>query len=183
MLNGDMFAHKFHNGDWFKLTIYGYYGGAVSDSVSAYLADFLFPDSSMNYILKTWQWVDLLPLHDVDSLVFSLTSSDTGMYGMNTPAYFCMDNFTTDESALGVKSTAALTIKVYPNPATDMLYADVPDNTAQQIAISDMAGNTVASYRVTSSHMEMSTQTLPAGVYMLTISGAGKSGNIKFVKQ
>ncbi|MEZ4565949.1 MAG: DUF4465 domain-containing protein [Desulfobacterales bacterium] len=32
----------------------------------------------------------------VKELTFSLSSTDTGDYGMNTPAYFAMDNF--DES-------------------------------------------------------------------------------------
>jgi hypothetical protein len=49
--DGDPFARKFHNGDWFKLTVHGYLGGVPNpDSVTFYLADFLFPDSTMNYI-------------------------------------------------------------------------------------------------------------------------------------
>ncbi|MEZ4953573.1 MAG: DUF4465 domain-containing protein [Saprospiraceae bacterium] len=32
-------------------------------------------------------------LGHVDSL-FTLSSSDAGVFGMNTPAYFCLDNLT-----------------------------------------------------------------------------------------
>jgi Domain of unknown function (DUF4465)/Secretion system C-terminal sorting domain len=46
-------------------------------------------------ILKTWQWVDLHSLGNVDSLIFSFSSSQNGQYGINTPTYFAMDNFTT----------------------------------------------------------------------------------------
>ena len=182
--SGDIFSRKFHNGDWFKLTIYGYYGGAmVPDSVSVYLADFLFPDTTMNYILKTWEWVNLLPLGHVDSLLFSLSSTDNSMYGMNTPAYFCIDNFTTNERSLGINSTPAATAKVYPNPATNMLYVDIADNTARQVQIKDMAGNIVDTYTVTSPHTGINTAALAPGVYLLQINGDGTSGNIKFVKQ
>jgi hypothetical protein len=44
------------------------------------------------YIDK-WTYVDLTEFGKVDAIFFTLTSSDNGDYGMNTPAYFCMDNF------------------------------------------------------------------------------------------
>ncbi|MBC7451396.1 MAG: DUF4465 domain-containing protein, partial [Cytophagales bacterium] len=43
--------------------------------------------------LNTWRWIDLRSLGVVDSLVFTFTSSDVGMYGMNTPAYVAIDHF------------------------------------------------------------------------------------------
>jgi hypothetical protein len=187
-------ARKFHNGDWFKLTIYGYSGGVLkADSASVYLADFLFPDSTMNYVLNTWQWVDLLPLGNVDSLQFALSSTDNGVYGMNTPAYFCMDNFTTYETDTTADTTIsylatnnivpATAAKVYPNPAINTLYVDVTDNTVQQISVMDIAGNVISTYSVTGNHIEINTATLAAGIYMLQLSGNGKTASTKFVKQ
>ena len=65
-----------------------------TDSVDFYLADYRFADNSEDYIVKDWTFVSLEALGDVDSLLFSLTSTDNdSMFGMNTPAYFCMDNF------------------------------------------------------------------------------------------
>jgi len=187
-------ARKFHNGDWFKLTIYGYSGGALKpDSVSTYLADFLFPDPSMNYILNTWQWVDLLPLGNVDSLQFSLSSTDNGSFGMNTPAYFCIDNFTTYEtdtmpdttvSHLAVSNSGqSLVAKVYPNPVINTLYVDLTGNTVQQLSVMDMEGNMINSNSVAGNHIEINTATLSAGTYLLQLSGNGKSASTKFVKQ
>jgi hypothetical protein len=43
------------------------------------------------HILNTWKCVGLRSLGTVKSLEFSLSSSDTGEFGMNTPAYFAMD--------------------------------------------------------------------------------------------
>lgn len=103
MKYGDAFAKKFGgvtgtDPDWFRLTITGWYqGNPIADSVYFYLADFRSADTTQHYILKSWKFIDLLPLGNVDSLFFTLSSSDTGIYGMNTPAYFAFDNFMTTD--------------------------------------------------------------------------------------
>ncbi|SFW36209.1 protein of unknown function [Prevotellaceae bacterium HUN156] len=92
MTNGDGFAKKFDKGDWFKLTITGYdAAGEVTGTKDFYLAD--LRDPSKAYIINDWRYVDLSGLGKVKKLGFELTSSDNGDYGMNTPAYFCFDNF------------------------------------------------------------------------------------------
>jgi len=92
MTNGDGFAKKFDKGDWFKLTITGYdVDGNETGTKDYYLAD--LRDPSKAYIINDWRYVDLSGLGKVKSLSFELSSSDTGDYGMNTPAYFCFDNF------------------------------------------------------------------------------------------
>jgi hypothetical protein len=53
-----------------------------------------YEDPEDDYILKEWEWLDLTSLGLVTSLNFALESSDVGEYGMNTPAYFCIDDFT-----------------------------------------------------------------------------------------
>ncbi|MBW2037196.1 MAG: DUF4465 domain-containing protein [Deltaproteobacteria bacterium] len=98
MLEGDQFAKKFGGDDgtdpdWFLLTITGRDAdGNETGTVEFYLADFRPDDNSQDYIVDNWRWVDLTSLGTVKSLEFSLTSSDTGDWGMNTPAYFCIDN-------------------------------------------------------------------------------------------
>ncbi len=110
MKDGDGFAKKFggaskNDPDWFKLTVRKWLGGVMTnDSVTFYLADYRFTNNASDYIVKTWQWVDLSSLGNVDSLKFILSSSDMGLYGMNTPAFFCMDNF---NSAYDVPATFA----------------------------------------------------------------------------
>jgi hypothetical protein len=112
MKNGDQFAKKFGgptgtDPDWFRLTVKGYLNGnVVPDSVDVYLADFRSPDTTQHYILHSWQFVNLQSLGNVDSLFFLQYSSDTGAYGMNTPAYFCMDNFITTDGAPVVNTVA-----------------------------------------------------------------------------
>lgn len=97
MLDGDGFAKKFggtsgDDADWFKLTINGWNDAVQTGSVDFYLADFRFADNSLDYIVKDWAYVDLSSLGTINSLSFALTSSDTGPFGINTPAYFAMDS-------------------------------------------------------------------------------------------
>ena len=185
MRSGDAFARKFHDGDWFLLTVKGFTAGALTtDSVNFYLADFRFTDSSMNYLVKNWQWVNLASLGHVDSLQFQLSSTDNGSFGMNTPAYFCMDNFTTNEGDVAVKNTQVqYAAKVYPNPAVNTLYVDIADNAIQQVSVMDMTGNVLGVYNVTGGHVEINTSALAAGLYTLQLMGNGKSATTKFVKQ
>ena len=80
--------------DWFKLTVYGTdsAGTLLPNSVELYLADYRFADGSLDYILDEWTFLDLSPLATAQDLYFNLASSDVGTFGMNTPAYFAMDN-------------------------------------------------------------------------------------------
>jgi hypothetical protein len=94
MLNGDQFAHKFGPGDFFLLDVQGYSGpnrtGMKVGEVDFYLANFL---GSNSYIINTWQNLNLASLGNAESLQFGLSSSDNDpVYGMNTPAFFAIDN-------------------------------------------------------------------------------------------
>jgi hypothetical protein len=98
MLQGGTFSKRFGgptgtDPDWFMLSITGRdTAGNTTGKVDFYLADFQFEDDSQDYIVNSWQFVDLTPLGEVKSLQFTLTSSDMDPdYGMNTPGYFCLD--------------------------------------------------------------------------------------------
>jgi hypothetical protein len=99
MKNGDMFAKKFggesgNDPDYFKLMIEALNAeGKPVDTVYFYLADFRSTDNSKDYILNKWTWVDLSELKEANSLRFSLSSSDNSWGYMNTPGYFCLDDF------------------------------------------------------------------------------------------
>ena len=61
--------------------------------MDVYLADYRNADPGLDYVLTDWAWVDLTSLGDqVSQLGFTLTSSDNSRFGMNTPAYFAIDN-------------------------------------------------------------------------------------------
>ena len=106
MRDGDAFAKKFggvngNDSDWFRLLATGWQNGAVKATTAEfYLADFRAADNSKDYIVKDWAWFDLQVLGNVDSISFLMESTDTaGGFGMNNPAYFVMDDFTTADIA------------------------------------------------------------------------------------
>lgn len=86
MMNGDSYAKKFTEDDWFKLTITGYKGEEETGKVDFYLA-------KDGKFVTSWDYVDLSSLGKVTKLAFALSSTDNGDWGMNTPAYFCFDDF------------------------------------------------------------------------------------------
>ncbi|TWT83037.1 hypothetical protein CA13_45000 [Planctomycetes bacterium CA13] len=108
MRDGDSFAEPFggasgNEPDWFLLTIEGKDpGGASVGTVDFYLADYRFADSASDYIVDTWQTIDLSSLGQAASLQFALTSSDVGTFGMNTPAFFAVDNLQLVEPGLAI---------------------------------------------------------------------------------
>jgi len=103
--DGDAFSKKFggedgNDPDWFKLTITGKDAGdKATGTVAFYLADYRFEDTSRDYIVDQWTWVDLSPLGEIAGLEFVLSSSDEGDWGMNTPAYFALDHLNTCSGA------------------------------------------------------------------------------------
>ena len=128
MRDGDYFSKKFggetgEDPDFFLLTIKGYYNGVLTaDSVKLYLADYRSNDSDGDFIRNEWRWVDLKSLGNVDSLWMQLSSTDVGQFGMNTPAFFCIDNLTTSDGTTSVFDVTTRQLDVYPNPASEVIH-------------------------------------------------------------
>ncbi|WP_144059577.1 DUF4465 domain-containing protein [Rhodopirellula sallentina] len=105
MRDGDFFAKQFGgedgtDPDYFLLTIEGLDASGESvGEIDFYLADYRFEDDSLDYIVDDWTTVDLSSLSAASSLQFSFESSDVGEFGMNTPAFFAIDNLLIDRSA------------------------------------------------------------------------------------
>jgi hypothetical protein len=93
--DGSTIKGKFTDGDYFILTAIGYGSDNKNiGKVDFYLADFRNGKSD---IVNTWTWVDFTPIASAKYIVFEMSSTDTGEYGMNTPSYFCMDDITLTE--------------------------------------------------------------------------------------
>lgn len=122
MKEGDAYAKKFGGDDgtgpdWFLLTIEGFDSlQNSSGTVEFYLADFRNGDASKDYILDSWKYVDLSSLGEISNLHFRLSSSDMGDWGMNTPAYFCMDELNYFDLS-----------PIVVNPIADIGHFDNPD--------------------------------------------------------
>ncbi len=117
MLTGDGFAKKFGGAsgddpDWFKLTAYGAdaAGAVLSASVDFYLADYRFADDSLDYIVDDWRYMDLSALAGARTIFFNVSSTDLGVFGMNTPGYFAVDDvqYTIADAAVPEPSSLVL---------------------------------------------------------------------------
>lgn len=103
MSEGDGYAKKFGgedgtDPDWFKITFTGEDGnGNTTADIDFYLADFRSDNSSEDYIVDSWKWVDLSALGKVSKVYYTLSGSDMGEYGLNTPTFFCLDKIAVEK--------------------------------------------------------------------------------------
>jgi hypothetical protein len=173
---GDDFSKKFggesgDDPDYFKLIIRGYLDGIETEPVEFFLADYRFSNNDNDYIVKSWEWVELSGLGKVDSLLFMLGSSDTGLFGMNTPAYFCIDNLHVVPANAGLAGivSGAPALSVYPNPASALFRLDAPEIAVAGLGLYNLAGERVfydENYRPGSN---IDIGKLPAGAYIIKI--------------
>ena len=87
--NGDYaYVTKFDDSSYFTLTATGYTAEGEE------IASLDFALATGTDILDEWSWFDWTEIGSAAYITFSMDSSDTGDYGMNTPAYFCLDDVT-----------------------------------------------------------------------------------------
>ncbi|MCM1518930.1 MAG: DUF4465 domain-containing protein [Pseudoflavonifractor sp.] len=86
MKHGSAFNKAFTADDWCKVIIIGYDRASNRETgrTETYLA-------RNGQLLDTWRNVSLSPLGEVDEIYFQMESSDSGQWGMNNAAYFCID--------------------------------------------------------------------------------------------
>jgi len=187
MRNGDSFAKKFGspNGadgnpdgtegkDWFLLQIIPLNANdsLVGDTINYYLADYRFDDPTQNYIKEAWESVSLGDVK-AKKLTFKLTSSDSGQFGMNTPAYFALDNLitaietaTTPPPAVGIQEASGFALSVYPNPASEFITIEVDKNA--QIQLVDALGAIIELKEIQNS-TTLDVRNLAKGIYFLSV--------------
>lgn len=186
MKDGDSFAKKFGSAtnadgeadgtdgkDFFYVRVYAHDANdAKTDSLDIYLADFRFEDDNDDYILSSWEEVNVNLV--AAKLSFKLTSSDNGEYGMNTPAYFALDDieFATN---VGVNNLEKVSVSAYPNPANNQLFVE---NTEGTVSIYSMTGTLVKTVQLNGT-AAIDVSDLNTGLYQLVTA----KGNVKFNKQ
>lgn len=101
MRDGDLFSKKFggptgSDPDFFRLLIEGRdANGATTGTAELMLADYRFADAAQDFVLDQWVFLDLTGLGAVKELRFGFESSDVGVFGINTPTYFAIDDLKT----------------------------------------------------------------------------------------
>ena len=191
ILDGNQFSKKFggetgDDPDFFLLTIKKYLDGQLgADSINFYLADYRFADNSLDYVVDEWTFVDLSTLGAVDSLEFTLTGSDVGDFGLNTPAYFALDNFTAD--GIGLVSSVldpaiALDLSIYPNPTTEVLNINWGQEAAT-LRLFDMNGRQLQMATLNRGDNRLDVSQLGIGFYTVSVTTATGIGSVLFYKK
>ncbi|PJB14314.1 MAG: hypothetical protein CO118_09230 [Flavobacteriales bacterium CG_4_9_14_3_um_filter_32_8] len=185
MKDGDAFAKKFggasgNDPDWFKVTIKAYSNGNYQDSTDFFLADFRFGNNAQDYILKDWGYAGITTSNPIDSVYFELSSSDNGTWGMNTPAFFALDEL--ELNTVGIAETNLINFKLYPNPAATFLNIK---NTAiiESVIISDINGRLVKNSFTNTKEIKIDVADLKAGVYFIQVFSKGIPQTQKFIKE
>ena len=83
-------------GGWFCVEFYGFdaEGNATNDGIPVefYLCDYRAGSATYTPAITTWTACDLSALGKVNAVEVNFRGSDTGTWGLNTPAYVCLDN-------------------------------------------------------------------------------------------
>ncbi len=193
MKDGDFFGKQFGsplnaagspdgtNGeDYFRVWVLCESLTGDKDSLEFYLADYRFADSTQDYILDTWETIDLSQLNiNAHTVSFRLESSDQdGSGGFYTPAYFAIDDVKT-YFTFGMDEEDLTKVSVYPNPASDFITIDGGEGIVRVIS---SQGTVVLEQE----HHELSTVSLsafPAGIYAIQVQNASGSYTNRLIVQ
>ena len=168
MQDGDAFAKKFGgpdglDPDFFKLKVFNYLNGNINDSAEFFLADYRQPGLANDYILSGWLQAETGFSQPFDSIGFELSSSDNGSFGMNTPAYFCIDEVKTDGFSEVNKAKTDF-IRLFPNPASDHIYFNLRKSMPFRILSTD--GRVLMQETGVTGLNRLSLSSLPSGLYL-----------------
>ncbi len=182
---GDFVGKKFSAAekDSFVLIITGFSNEIKKFSKRVYLADYRFADTNKNFMLDTWQIVKFNTNETADSLSFTLESSDNGQFGMNTPAFFVMDNVTVAEFLSSVNKIATKVVRSYPNPATHSIQFEIP-SAQTNVMIYQSNGILCKQIQIQSNFESVNIDQLSAGLYVVKMQNVlGQTFNTKFIKE
>lgn len=179
-LNANGIADGTNGEDYFRVWIIGESSIGTKDSIEFYLADYRFADSTQDYILNTWETIDLTVMpFPVVAVSFRLESSDSdNAGGFFTPAYFAMDDVKTGSTS-GLNENKELIVSVYPNPATDQVFVK---GGSGDLKIISAQGQIVYQVEHTGASI-VSVQDLPSGIYAIQVQSASGSYTNRLIVQ
>lgn len=189
MLEGDAFSKMFggetgEDPDFFSVVFRAYSGGVLStDSVEFFLADFRSSDSAEDFLVDEWNWVDLSGFGIVDSLSFSMRSSDVGVFGINTPQYFCADNITVSNLTVSTTNVALLEADVYPNLVNEDLTISLETGEKAMARLISLNGQIAFTQLFYDGHAKFNLSDVATGFYVLQVVQNGAMSSHKIIKK
>jgi len=184
MLEGDAFAKRFggesgDDPDYFILSARAFYADSLSvDSTIPYLADYRFADNSEDYIIRDWTYFDLSTFGEVDSILLNVWSSDVGLFGINTPAYFCMDFLPYHRNTTTAIEEDAGGRRVIQGNPVDHTISIQWDHRADWFSLFGIDGKIYQRGTIQPGFNQIDVSTLKSGTYLLRFSAGRKTYKI-----
>lgn len=162
---GDNFCRAFNReNDRLVLSAHGVHADESESMVDFELAS--FKDGKLNRV-SDWKYFDLSKLGQVEHIYFTMSSTDSGSWGMNTPAYFCLDKLSVRPVTNGVQSVNSDTSDTITyNRTTGVITLSGACNAI----VYDMSGNIILSHKGS----EFNVSHLQHGVYIVRAGGVIK---------
>lgn len=160
--NGDSFARAFNKeGDSFKIIAHGVLRDTETKSDSIEIGG--FKNGTLTEATD-WTYFDLSSLGNISSLYFTMSSTDSGEWGINTATYFCMDKLQIKViPTTGVNKVDENAVRVYfDRAAQEVVAAD-----GAQVNVFNMQGQQVLS--ATGSRVSLAS--LADGLYIVKSAG------------
>ena len=174
-ISGDDFANGLTNeGDYFKLIAHG-----VKEDNTETTTEFMLAEYKNGILsqVEEWTWFDLTSLGTIKEVYFTMESTDVGQWGMNTPAYFCMDRISVSNPvASGIEESQITENKTEIYYANNNIY--VTTSSATIVNVYSVNGIEVISQPINEGITTISTASLPSGIYVVKVGAKA----IKFSK-
>ena len=172
---GDDFSNGLTNeGDYFKVIAHGVKADNTVETAEFILAE--FKNGSLQQVTE-WTWWDLSTLGTIKEVYFTMESTDVGQWGMNTPAYFCIDRIMASNPV-----ESGIEESVVNNNTTEIYYSAnniyVTTANATVVKVYSVNGIEVLSQMISEGTTSVSTATLANGIYVVKVGGEA----IKFSK-
>lgn len=106
-------------------------------------------------------------------------------YKFNAPGcgnYTATDSVYVKVCKVNSTKNMELPVSIYPNPAQSKLTINNLNGSTMNVRISDISGKTIQNINDLTSRTELNVESLPNGIYFLSIQSQGKTAHVKFVK-
>ena len=81
-----------------------------------------------------------------------------------------------------VKDINALPVSIFPNPTQNELNIHATSNSTMNVMIADISGKTIMNVSELAPRSNINVESLPNGLYFITVQSNGKTAHMKFVK-
>lgn len=150
------------------------------------MADYRFQDNSQDFVIKDWAKVNLGFVGLADSLQMFLSSSDTGAFGMNTPAFFCLDSIKMFMPG-GIENNDLFSaFTIFPTPAENTLQIEIknPAILPESIRIYNLNGQVIWNKPIqNNANLSFDISALSPGMYMVEIESKQGKSRQKLIKK